>query len=310
MAELNNDGNPDLLVRNNGNTFTAWLGGGDGSFTPVFTGTTPFGRLVTADLNGDGNIDFLTGNAGAATASIWYGNGDGTFRQATPITYNTTPPTYIQGIGVGDMNGDGTTDVVLATTEGGGAPGLRVLLNKGNGTFLPDRVTIISGVAGGAHQVLVADFDGDGKLDVADSQNQDNGGTGGTAVLVYTGNGDGTFNFRSTTNPLGDVRTQVLVAGDFDGNGETDLARLVDPGGGGTATVTVLLNTGDGNFQRPPPVIELPGGQPWGLAAGDFDRDGKSDLVTGYTTIIGGQYKDSYLEILRPGGATAPFRPS
>ena len=236
-------------------------------------------------------------------ASIWYGNGDGTFRQAPSITYNNV---IIHGVAAADMNGDGKTDVVLATNEAstGDTPSVRMLLNKGDGTFLPDRVTTVSGGAGGPHQVLVADFDGDGKLDIADSQNRSSDGHGGRRTSRCTpATATGTFTFRSTTNPLGELRNQVLVSGDFDADGSPDVARLAT-GGGPLASVTILFNAGDGTFRNQPTFFQLPTTTAAGLAVGDFDRDGKSDLVTGYTPAGGGANSGSILELFAGSDGT------
>src|SRR5262249_5344511 len=128
----------------------------------------------------------------------------------------------------------------------------------------------------GPVSLVSGDFDGDGRTDlaVADTFNDD--------VLVFPGNGDGTFQ-GAATYAVG-ARPASLVSGDFDGDGRTDLAtanagsfffffNLVPE----SSTVSVLLGNGDGTFQ--PRVAYAAGSSPYALAGGDFNGDGRTDLA-------------------------------
>jgi VCBS repeat protein/centrosomal CEP192-like protein/pre-peptidase/ASPM-SPD-2-Hydin domain-containing protein len=118
---------------------------------------------------------------------------------------------------------------------------------------------------GGGFSPIAADFNGDGKLDIASA------GVGGNAVAILLGNGDGTFQTQQTyatgTQPIS------VVQGDFNGDGKLDLA-VANEGGG---NVSVLLGNGDGTFQTQ--VEYSVGSIPDALVAGDFNGDGKLDLV-------------------------------
>jgi hypothetical protein len=114
--------------------------------------------------------------------------------------------------------------------------------------------------------VVVADFNGDGKPDLAGIVNGQ--------VEVLLGNGDGTFQPEKTTSINAPVS---LVAADFNGDGTADLAVVYQyyPTGG----VSILLSNGDGTFRMGPPVTLPSNAVPSSAAAGDFNGDGRPDLA-------------------------------
>src|SRR5260370_431795 len=130
-----------------------------------------------------------------------------------------------------------------------------------------------AGTATGPSCIVVGDFNGDGKLDLAVTNFSDRN------VSVLLGNGDGTFqpaqSFSVGPNPW------YFAVGDFNGDGKLDLA-VADYGCAFACTVspsntvTVLLGNGDGTFRAGPQLTV--GNGPAGVAVGDFNGDGKQDL--------------------------------
>jgi hypothetical protein len=186
---------------------------------------------------------------------------------AAPINYDTGS----LSVAVGDVNGDGTPDLVAANNITPGTVG--VLLGNGDGTFQAPR-TYDAGP--GPRFVAMADLTGTGKLDlvVADLGNIFTRDPGYAAVLL--GNGDGTFRspilYRAGANPA------AVAVGDFNGDGIPDLAVANnDIDNVGPPSVSVLLGNGDGSFRDAVNYDVSP--DPQSVAVGDFNGDGNLDLV-------------------------------
>jgi hypothetical protein len=139
-----------------------------------------------------------------------------------------------------------------------------VLLGNGNGTFQP---AVSYAVGSSPTSVVVGDFNGDGKLDIAVTN------AGVDTVSVLMGNGNGTFQPAVNYNTVGNDPTSLAV-GDFNNDGHPDLVTA----NSGDNTVSVLVNNGNGTFQ--PAVSYAVGPLPTSVAVGDFNGDGKLDLVT------------------------------
>ena len=190
-------------------------------------------------------------------------------------------------VAVGDVNGDGNSDLVVATGGGSGAcsPGgdgvVAVMLGNGDGTFQ----AAVCYDSGGPNAVSVAigDVNGDGHSDVVVAnvcQSSTNCDDGGVSVLL--GIGDGTFQAPVSYGSGGYFGSSVAIA-DLNGDGRPDLvvtsacpfgACSVD----GTGVLSVLLGKGDGTFQ--PAVAYSPGGfYTASIAVADVNGDGKQDLV-------------------------------
>jgi hypothetical protein len=236
-------------------------------FDPPFFPTTTFvNALVVDDFNEDGLPDVATSN-GADEVNILLGRGDGTFGEAQSYDGGTDPVE----IAVGDFNGDGHLDLV---TRNPADPyvkvlvpeeGINVLLGNGDGTF-QNSVSFDAGHNPSA--VAIADFNSDGNQDIAVGNYDDKRGN----VSVLFGNGDGTF--AEPTGYTTALGAGSPVAGDFNGDGNFDLAvtAFIDQ------VVSVLLGNGDGTFQEHQDFAA--GYLPTRLDLGDFNGDSKLDLVT------------------------------
>jgi hypothetical protein len=260
VADVNGDGKPDIIA----STFITYpesehvrvlLGNGDGTFQSAADTGLPSVAFAAADFNGDGKLDLLI-NPGAVVA----GHGDGTF---------TNTPSYATGFGpnsvaVGDFTGSGKQDIVTAGASGNAT----VLLNNGDGTFRTGPT--LSG-SNYTTSVVVGDFNGDGKQDIAVAGYATDG-----AVLVYLGNGDGTFQAARTIDLGFNTSTDQLVVGDFNGDGLADLA-VTYRQYPNVEFVKVLVSNGDGTFTAS--GTYQVGHWNFHLAAGDFNGDGKLDLV-------------------------------
>jgi FG-GAP-like repeat/Putative Ig domain/Bacterial Ig-like domain (group 3) len=286
-GDFNGDGKPDLAILNADNTISIFLGNGDGTFTAKASAGTLSGGsgFLVADFNGDGKLDLATGNAAGTAVVVLPGNGDGTFGSGV-MTSIAGPPAA-----VGDFNGDGKPDV-LVETAGGPSPGVvaggtianvTVLLGNGDGTFTAS-VASATGVIESA-AIAVADFNGDGKLDLAvggpSLATNDSDYDSGT-VTVLLGNGDGTFKAPVTiASPSGFTRS--IVAVDLNGDGNPDLvvsneenpAIMANYSGG----YLTLLGNGDGTFTNAPGSYQGFPGSATSIAIADFNGDGKSDLA-------------------------------
>ena len=281
--DVNADGKPDIVCVN-GKGVVVLLGLGTGKFKPPVTypvsSSYPV-QVKLADLNGDGKLDIVTTNNNG-TISALLNKGKGLYGTATGFASGTGA--YPSAFALGDFNNDGKVDIVVGDFP---ASNLELLRGNGDGTFqFP--VALSSPVRPGT--LLAADFNRDGRLDMAIPSNDDNG-----SLAILLGNGNGTFTiggvyewFDDSTCLLSCAHYPVsLVAADLNGDGNLDLAIAPDNpwylvcGGYRCAEqylgADVYLGKGDGTFVQQSGW--LAGISPTWVEAGDFNGDGMPDLA-------------------------------
>jgi hypothetical protein len=240
-------------------------------------------RVVQGDFNGDGKTDLaVTGVLGWDSVPVAFSTGGGQFT-TTALSTPTFPALAAKPgaqIVTGDFNGDGKTDLAAAGVAGWDS--VAVAFSTGGGQFTTTALTSTAFPALAATpgaKVLSGDFNGDGKTDLAVT-----GVLGWDSVPVAFSTGGGQFTTTELTTPLFPSAAATpgarIVAGDFNGDGKTDLAAA---GVAGWDSVAMAFSTGGGQFNATelstptfPALAATPGAR---IVAGDFNGDGKADLA-------------------------------
>jgi hypothetical protein len=268
-ADFNGDGKADLVVASAASgVVDLLLGNGDGTFKEAskLAAGYSWSALAVGDLNGDVKADIVVAFEGSEGVTggvlVFPGHGDGTFD--SPLRYGAgRTPT---AVAIADVNGDHKPDLVVGNNSTGGNVG--VLLGHGDCRF--DAAAMYTGSdwvtpvnIGAAWWVAVADFNRDGKPDlaIANAAEEDIG--------LLAGRGDGTFESRVAVKVGYPV--QRLAAADVNGDGIADL--VVAHSG-----LSVLLGKGDGTFQHKGDFRVGIGAVSFVLD--DFNGDGKVDIAT------------------------------
>jgi hypothetical protein len=233
--DANRDGLQDLAALLASNEVAVLLGAGDGSFpSPAPTtslGPDPATAIAAGDLDGDGDGDLgvavdRTGAPGELRVLL--AAGDGTF--AAPVSYGVgeAPAAVV----IRDLDADGTQDVAVANNLD---DTVSILLGNGDGTLRPE--TRFASRSSGPFSLAAEDFDADGRLDLAVSNEFIH------RASVLLGNGDGTFR-PPTSFGTGEFPAS-LAALDLNGDALPDLAVAAYTAAWQSASITLLLSTGD-----------------------------------------------------------------
>jgi hypothetical protein len=278
IADLNNDGKPDIVVANEqSNNVTILLGDGKGGFTQAKGSPFPAGHdpndIAIGDFNRDGKLDLAFANHEEKHLTVLLGNGQGGFTPApnSPFAVEVKPHTH--GVATGDLNGDGNLDLV---TDSWGNDRVAVLFGDGKGSFNTSGAFL--GVGKMPYQrVRVGDINGDGKSDIITTNLE------GDNVTILLGDSKGGFK-QSTGSPFpcGDSPFNFAI-GDVNGDGKPDLAIVNSPSSTadrhGKDGLTILLGDGAGGFRMLAGSPFATGRIPNRVAIGNVNGDGVADIA-------------------------------
>ncbi|MBK8552063.1 MAG: T9SS type A sorting domain-containing protein [Ignavibacteria bacterium] len=279
-ADLNNDGWNDIITANANaratDGYQVMLSNGSGGFLPSYRNNAGQNTedVMIGDMDNDGKIDILTSDSYSMQITVHKNPGTGIF--PVPSTFETGN-SFSASVDFADIDGDLDLDAVVSASgrTATGVP-VRYMKNLGNGNF--DGGTL-SSIRGGGVQAKFRDLNGDSKPDILFA----------TAInsapydFHYAiNNGDGTFG-AVQTKPLGSCGWYDIDATDLDNDGDND---VIITEWLGCPNVTnssrrIYICTNDGNSVFANPIIKVVSPQPAPIAYGDFNSDGKKDIITG-----------------------------
>ncbi|MEM0998037.1 MAG: FG-GAP-like repeat-containing protein [Bacteroidota bacterium] len=258
VADLNKDGWLDIATVSVKDMKVNWLlSNGNGGFLPKkaipSSGGFPH-DIEVADVNQDGNVDLITVTNSTNKVNLHFGDGVGNFTGAKSYPVERKP----RSVKVADLNKDGVPDLIVGTDN----RTVNYLLGQGGGKFAPFKYII----SGGANWGLgVADFDGNGELDVCTASYID----GWLSVHLNQGN----LKFETQKIISGDYNFD-LVTGDFDLDGDIDIVTASTR----DEVINVHLNDGNGVFGEKNKITS--GNWNSAIVAADFDGDKDLDIAT------------------------------
>jgi hypothetical protein len=279
VADVNRDGNLDLIVANNEDgTVSVLLGDGRGHFVPAPGSPVACGRspsdIAVADMNRDGNPDLVIANTGTPYLTILLGNGKGGFVPSSHSPFATVSYPHVHGVVAADFMGNGRPGVI---TDSWGHDQILMLPVDGNGNLILPGTLFHTGKRP-YERLRSADFNGDGRPDVVTTDMDSN------AVTVLLGDGHGGLREAMGSPFAAGAAPWSMAIGDLNRDGKLDLAVLPydrDVSDPAQLGVTTLFGDGRGGFTKMRgsalSLAECRG--PDRVAIGDVNGDGSPDIV-------------------------------
>jgi hypothetical protein len=282
-ADLDSDGNADLVIADPGSVAYFLLGRGDGTFRQfvALTGAQGSREIAIGDWNGDGLVDLASADHNRGNLSVFLAKGGGTFENSN----NYRVPGEPHAVKTIDYDGDSKLDL-MAGTPGGYLP----FQGMGDGTFQVRG--LISNLGCNGRSLDTGDFNRDGKGDLVAYCD--------STIEVGISRGNATYQKTFEVNGQGITFLSNAIA-DVNGDGSADLAFAGNRLSLGSRDLVVYPGAADGRFGS---EIVLPGvgfGNSY-LIASDLDSDGHPDLVsadssTSSLTVIWGQPGERFLGV-------------
>ena len=259
-GDVDGDGDLDLAVGRSGTNEIYFNTGSNLSTTPGWTSSdskTSY-AIEFGDIDDDDDLDLVVGNYNSQN-QVFFNSGSSI---STSAGWTSSDTQYTRDIALGDVDGDGDLDLAVGG-NGGNSAQEKSQIYFGTGSTFSTTAGWTSPTIQKTYSIELADFDGDGNLDLLQGNWLQND-------YIFSNSGSGLPT--SYTDILGvSERTQGTAVADVDGDGDIDIARAIN-----SAEDELFINDGSGEFHRAwLSKYSEPG---WGMAFADVNNDGIMDL--------------------------------